>query len=544
LGTTDALSGGTDSAGVETPLRAPNVFINYRHEDTQGTAWALYLQLEGRFGAANVFFDNGTLQSGDRWFEEIKSRLADAGVMIALMGSKWSSILTERMQAGTDDYVAREIELALQSTPLVTVIPVLVDGAEPPNVRDLPTAIKTLPACQAQHLRHAHLREDMELLITRLIAITRSGEDAAADAPDAGDDPEAAAPPPGESLAGQLKRPKIVPESTDSAPPTEDEAFERHVAPQPDEDHYAEIVDEAGEVVVFLGAGINTEDSGTLPDDMALAKYLAGRARLTPGLEHLAEVAQYARAIKGEPRVFRWVKEGMGAPCEPGPVHRYLAHLPGRLEELGLERRYQMIVTTKYDLSLERAFRDAEEPFDVAVYMGPGTSDAGTFVHLKARGAPVPIEKPNEYTGFPIVSGTDELKRTLIVRINGSVDDPDLGYPWKDNYVITEDHFIEYLTGRPAEDLIPGQILTKLRNASCLFLGYTMADWRLRVFLRRVWEGERLGRSKHWAVELAPSRLEMELCRVAGVSLYESSLPDYVAGLDHFLASHVDELQT
>ena len=42
----------------------------------------------------------------------------------------------------------------------------------------------------------------------------------------------------------------------------------------------------------------------------------------------------------------------------------------------------------------------------------------------------------------------------------------------------------------------------------------------------------------------APSRLEMELCRDAGVSLYESSLPDYMAGLDEFLTSRVSEPQT
>ena len=64
-------------------------------------------------------------------------------------------------------------------------------------------------------------------------------------------------------------------------------------------------------------------------------------------------------------------------------MHRYLARLPRRLEELGLEKRYQMIVTPKFDVALEQAFLDAKEPFDVAIYMAPGTEYAGRFVHVK-----------------------------------------------------------------------------------------------------------------------------------------------------------------
>ena len=41
-----------------------------------------------------------------------------------------------------------------------------------------------------------------------------------------------------------------------------------------------------------------------------------------------------------------------------------------------------MIVTPKFDVALEQAFREEGEPFDVAVYMAPGTEYAGRFVHL------------------------------------------------------------------------------------------------------------------------------------------------------------------
>ena len=100
---------------------------------------------------------------------------------------------------------------------------------------------------------------------------------------------------------------------------------------------------------------------------------------------------------------------------------------------------------------------------------------------------PVPVIVPNSYAGFPIMAEDGRLTRTVIVRINGVVEDPLAGYGWKSNYVITEDHYIDYMGGRIAEEVVPGQILAKLREASCLFLGYQMADWRLRVFLHWIW---------------------------------------------------------
>ncbi len=315
---------------------------------------------------------------------------------------------------------------------------------------------------------------------------------------------------------------------------------------RPDEDHYRMVARCAGNLVVFLGAGANADDhdgpwspdSGGLPDDRDLAQYLASHAGLTNAPLHLAEVAQYAGAMHGEIELFGWVRRVVRVDSKPGPVHGYLAGLPARLG-----KRCQMIVTPKYDAALEKAFREANEDFDVAVYMAPGTDQAGRFVHLPWGEPPRPIGKPNEYAEFPIVTEDRRLRRTVIVRINGAVDDPAAGFPWEDNYVITEDHYIDYLSGRPAEEVVPGQILAKLRKANYLFLGYTIADWPLRVFLQRIWRGARLGRAKYWAVEPQPGVLERDLWQQAGVTLYQSSLTDYLKGLDDFLDDHPGEAQ-
>lgn len=503
---------------AEGPAGLPlKIFINYRHEDMPFAAMTLYRELRGRFGKENIFFDEGTLRPGMRFPEEIKSHLTDgAGAFIALIGSRWMPTMTAHRQRGDLDYVTKEIELALQNR--WTVIPVLVDDASLPDALQLPPATRALPDCQAARLRQMNLDDDIEELSARLNEIREGRKDEIEPPPTVIEPPPVPGPPP--VLAA-------------------------------DDEHYQMLVDEADNLVVFLGAGANADDhegpfregAAMLPDDTDLAEYLAAKIRLEWGQRDLAQVAQHVRMIRGEPNVFRWVKQVVGVAPEPGPVHKYLARLPRRLEELGLQKRYPMIVTPKLDLALERAFQEEGEPFDVAVYMAPGTEYAGRFVHLPwGQVDPRPIMTPNEYTDFPIVTDYGELTRTVIVRISGAVDDLETGYRWKSNFMITEDHYIDYLGGRPAEEVVPTQILAKLRQASCLFLGYKIADWRLRVFLHWIWQGERLSGATCWAVERNPDVIERQFWQRSGVCLYKSRLTDYVAGFDRFLTEHRDEL--
>jgi SIR2-like domain/TIR domain len=508
----------TDGAGGHAPLR---IFINYRHEDVPFAASALYRELKERFGAENIFFDSGTLRPGMQFLEAITSHLAGAsGAFLALVGPQWLLAMDVHRRRGDDDYVVQEIDLGLRNG--WTVIPVLLDDATLPDGRDLPLAIRALPRYQVAHLRQARLDADVEDLIGRLDEI---GSRPPVDEPVRGAEPGVRAAPGEGGAVSEV--------------------------PAADDEHYQMLADEADNLVIFLGAGANADDrdgpfrpgASMLPDDADIAEYLAVKARLKSAERQLAEVAQYARMIRGEPRVFSWVKS-LFADSAPGPVHRYLARLPRRLEELGLEKRYQMIVTSKFDVALEQAFLEAKEPFDVAIYMAPGTEHAGRFVHVKWGDVdPQPIFAANEYDGFPIVGDDSQLTRTVIVRINGAIDDPGIGYRWKNNYVITEDHYIDYFGGRPAEEVVPMQILAKLRQSSCLFLGYALADWRLRVFLHWIWPGERPSGATHWAVQRRPDLLERRFWEHAGVGLYRSRLTDYMQGFDRFLVTNRAELR-
>lgn len=518
-----------DSGTAETAAPPLKIFINYRREDVPFAATVLYRELKGRFGAENVFYDCDTLRPGMQFPDEIRSQLTGpAGAFIAVIGPKWLQILNARRQVRGDDsgdYVVQEIELARRNG--WTLIPVLVNDTPLPDPNRLPRSIRVFHNYQVAHLRQTSLDEDVDELVACLdeISVGPPPPVVAAGHPDPGSE--------------QLDEPE---ESTSAA---------REILSAADDEHYQTLVDEADNLVIFLGARANVSTPGRpfkagaamFPDDTDIAEYLAVKARMKSGERELAEVAQYAGMVRGEPRVFRWVKQVLHVDSEPEPVHTYLARLPRRLEEIGLERRYQMIVTPKLDVALEQAFRRAGEPFDVAVYMAPGTEHAGRFVHLPWGSAePRLITKPNEYDAFPIAGDGGELTRTVIVRINGATEDPETGYNWKNNFVITEDHYIDFLGGRIPEEVLPMQILAKLRQASCLFLGYAIADWRLRVFLHWIWPGERPTGAAHWAVEHHPSMLERQTWQRARVGLYQNSLTEYVQGFDRYLTEHRDEL--
>jgi len=532
------------------------VFINYRREDTHGLAWGLYWPLALHFGSDNVFLDNGALRGGDEWLAEIKGRIAEADVFLALVGERWQEKLDQRDREQAKDYVATEIQLALLRTPALKVIAVVIDGANAPRAMNLPNALKGLAEKHVERIRQMCLREDVGPLIARLCEIAEEAGKAVPPpesdllgppAPVAlGQDQEGAHgydQPAGDEVLGaeDLPLPEVPGGSQTVQLPEEFPRRRRlvpaRVAPAPDEEHFAELVDEARDpgIVVFVGAGINSEESANLPDDESLARFLSAKVGLERESADLAEVAQATSALKGSQRMFQLIREGLPLEPAPGRVHRYLAGLPKRLAQPGHERHPQMIVTPKYDAALEHALKDAREPFDVLVYMGPATESPGKWVHIKWElRQPVPIPVANEYQGLPI-RGDTSLERTVIVRINGSVNDPDVNLMWDNNYVVTEDHFIQYLSGSTPTSLVPGQLLAKLRSASYLFLGYTLSDWRLRVFLRRLWPGERMGDAPRWAIERSPNRLEAKLWFDAGINLYQSSLSEYIDGLDRFL---------
>jgi hypothetical protein len=285
-----------------------------------------------------------------------------------------------------------------------------------------------------------------------------------------------------------------------------------------------------GRVVPLLGAGVNLcgRPEGTawqhgryLPSGAELAAHLAGLfAYPKDELVDLLRVSQYVDVMLGSGPLYDKLHELFDADYPPSPVHELLAGLPKRLG-LARTRRHQLIMTTNYDDALERAFRAAGEDFDLVWYIAEA-EHRGKFLHLPPGGEPRLISRPNEYDGLSLE------ERTVILKIHGAIDRL---RPERDSYVITEDHYIDYLTRTDVSTLVPVTLGAVLRHSHFLFLGYSMRDWNLRVMLHRIW-AEQSRSYKSWAIQLHPNPIDDEFWHRRGVDVLDTSLEEYVAGLN------------
>ncbi len=104
-----------------------------------------------------------------------------------------------------------------------------------------------------------------------------------------------------------------------------------------------------------------------------------------------------------------------------------------------------------------------------------------------------------------------------------------------DSYVITEDHYIEYLARLDLDNLIPVKVLERMRNCHFLFLGYSLADWNLRALLYKLWTDRRRDRD-WWAIQRNPTTLERNSWRRRGVDIFDIPLADYLLALSESFA--------
>jgi len=513
------------------------IFINYRK--SEGRAWArlLHMTLAAEFGAENVFFDEESLKAGVKWLHGIRSGSAGCTAFLSLIGPKWAATLKERAESGAEDYVREEIETALEKGSQVReVIPALIDEAAIPSKDDLlyVGSLKPLLKRQQIELRPSSWDADVKVLVEKL---KQPSVDAGAGPTPAQRQP-ASSPPPGPEPEPEPEPPAASADSTG-------------VAASPGQGHYDELahllLEEGSLVVPFLGPGTNScdrtepwqdTDSGYLPDSEELAVYLAGRLGLQPTEASLALISQQLSVAKGPGDLYMALRRALPPRHAPGSVHRFLAGLPGRLQDLDAPDHYQLIVTTNYDNALEQAFDEAEEGYDLAVYIAQG-DDKGKFVHIPCDGEPQLASPPNAYTGFPI-DAFGRVERTVIMKIHGAIDRAQGPHPWRNNYVITEDDYIGYMSDG-AESIVPQQLLPKLRDYShCLFLGHEMHDWSLRVFLIRVFGERGQPENTAWAVEREPTKLDERFWQRMGVDLAAISIEEYVKELDEHLTRVAD----
>jgi TIR domain len=148
---------------------AGKIFINYRRDDSIGTAGRLHDRLAQTFGRKNLFMDVDHIPAGVDFVKYLHSQVAGCDVFLAVIGPNWLDAKDDdgcRRFDNPDDFVTIEIAAALARN--IRVIPVLIDGAYTPKAERLPDSVKPLVRRNAVELRNAHFGRDAEALTEKI----------------------------------------------------------------------------------------------------------------------------------------------------------------------------------------------------------------------------------------------------------------------------------------------------------------------------------------------------------------------------------------
>lgn len=140
--------------------RRSNVFICYRHEDSEASTGRICDRLRLCFGVENVFIDIYNMRLGD-FPRQLDEAVSQCDVLLAIIGAQWLSARDKNGQRRLDspeDFVRMEIERALASNTLV--VPVLVDGAQIPAADALPSTLRALVDCEAVEVQSGRQFDD------------------------------------------------------------------------------------------------------------------------------------------------------------------------------------------------------------------------------------------------------------------------------------------------------------------------------------------------------------------------------------------------
>jgi hypothetical protein len=273
-------------------------------------------------------------------------------------------------------------------------------------------------------------------------------------------------------------------------------------------------------VIPFLGSGASLNrtspeipsDSGevaSLPTASELARILADQTNFPENEQlDLTKVAQLCHVVGGRAPLHRVLRGIFNRDYPCLSVHHYLASLDVPL----------LIVTTNYDDLIERAFDAKGRKYDVVIH----TTDPllGARLLWWRHGSHEPEKVlPNRLE--PSLEAT-----TVIYKMHGAID---RRVPSRDQYVITEDDYVEFLSRMVNKTAIPASFAEPFVTRHFLFLGYSLRDWNFRVVLNRI---EKQLRRSHelasWAVQYDPSPLERRFWQGRGVEVYDLTIDEFV----------------
>jgi hypothetical protein len=226
---------------------------------------------------------------------------------------------------------------------------------------------------------------------------------------------------------------------------------------------------------------------------------------------NLLKVAEYFSLNVGRENLQSTLHDLFDRDFPLAPVHEFLADISTPL----------LVVTTNYDDLIERAFRQRGQAYDVVIHANDPS--LGEIVLWWPYGATYPEKlSPNRLD-------IDLNLRSVIYKMNGSVDRQNAQL---DQYVVTEDDHIEFLTRLSRGKAVPALFAELFVSRPFLFLGYGLNDWHVRVLLYRLIKDYRRYKGlRSWSIQHNPSALEQVLWQQRGAEVYAMTLDHFIEQL-------------
>ncbi|WNZ47892.1 SIR2 family protein [Leptolyngbya boryana CZ1] len=246
---------------------------------------------------------------------------------------------------------------------------------------------------------------------------------------------------------------------------------------------------------------------------------LAIEQRLAIAKMNLRFISQYFKLTRSSDALYGAIRR-FSRQAKPNAIHHFFATLPQQFAQSSGELPYQLIATTNYDTLLEDAFLLAGQPFDVVFYDSEG-DDRGKFKHRRYRQQVSEVIEHREYR--------EELplgEYPIILKLYGSIDE---------DFVITEDHHLHYLSTGSFDQKIPNRLLKILKNSSILFMGYSPNDYDLQL-LHPIWEQGHLQGHSWFIHQSEPGNIDQKLWEKRNITPIESDLQTCLTELQKGIA--------
>jgi hypothetical protein len=289
-------------------------------------------------------------------------------------------------------------------------------------------------------------------------------------------------------------------------------------------------------IIPFLGSAASfagASADGVVPGGADFARLLAEKAGYPgPSSDALTKVAQFLEEIPAD-RAF--LLDEISATFDDGIPMTYRTALTEFLSNLPLLHMPRLIVTTNYDILVERTFEGCGVPYLAISHILKGSRNAGRLLAYTSLADPLddddvlPLRKLEERLH---ALEADDRAPVIIYKMHGTA--RCAGAAGRlDSVVLTENDYIDFL----AQDMlqqIPTPILRALRAHRLLFLGYSLQDWNFRVLLRRLallQQHAPDGQRRHWACLRGADEVEVKFWERRGVNLYLHPLDRFLSDL-------------